>query len=488
MRSTAAFLLSLAIAGPALAQDVVRLRNGRHIGGTVVIDETDQNGFKVIRWDTGGTVYVLRSQVTEYEWTRLRSAPADAQGDALEGVRVVTTANREVIGVLVDAAGTAVTPLPKSKEALDTIVRVKTRDAATPVSVPRASIALYEPLKIREADAYSATEMVDRRLKAVDPKEAAKLIEVAQFARGLKLYDRAKEILQQAAAADPARKEEIDAQIAQLDLLIKEQQAEAKLAEILKLAEAGKFDDALAAADKFVQEFADTKAAKNNPDLVARLKKDQENYAKNRAEFLAQRVPEAWRSVRSSLFTEYARSKYKVDEARQLVARMDDEILDKLSKKFNGPPEDAAKAWERRDQKRKTVDMGTGSWIYKGGQDGGYDYESAGSNDTGDDLLDDFTRRLGRKKKDDKQQQETGLKIDTKDKWWAEAGDSKRRAWLETEYGLTSKYVKKEKEEEKKCSRCQGAGTLKATRGGKSVDVICPVCHKTGVVVSVTYW
>lgn len=481
-------LLALSlIAG--FAEDVVKLRNGRHITGTVVIDESDPNGFRIILRDTGGTVYIRKDQVPEQEWYRLRVRPQEVQGEQLEGIRILTTSDREHVGILVNAQG-APLPFPTDKEQFETTIRVKTKDSPSPVSIPKVVVKIFEPVKLRESEAYTPSEMVDRRLKAADPAGAAKLLEIAEFAKSLKLYDRAKEIYLQAAAADPARKAEIDEKIAELDGLVREAQAETKLAEITKLAEGGKFDEAVAAAEEFLKEFAETKAGKKNADLVQRLQKEREDYAKNRADFLAKKVPEAWRSQRASLLSEYAKSKYKVAEARQLLLRMDDEILDKLSKKFNCPPEDVARAWEKREKKPRTVDMGTGSWIYKGGQDGGYDYESGGGGMGGDDPVDDFARRFGggQKKKNDAPKQETGVKLDTSDKWWSDAGQSKRQDWLETEYALTSKYVKKEKEEEKKCTRCQGKGTLKATREGKQVDVICPVCHKTAVIVTVTYW
>lgn len=482
--------LFLFVCSTVVAQDVVKLRNGKHVTGTVDIDPTDQNGFTVIRWDTGGKVYVLWTQVTPYERHRLENKPLDQDtlGEEMDGVHIVTT-SREMIGLLLSGGGTVLVP-PGGKEQLEMTVRVKTKDGATAVAIPRSSIEFYKPVKIREADAYSPTEMIERREKIVDPKDAVKLIELAKLARALKMPDRAKAFYEQAMAADPARKDEIGAIVAQLDVEIKEAAAEAKLAEILKLAEAGKFDEAIPLADKFVADYADTRIGQKNADLIARLKKDQEDYSKNRADYLAKKVPEAWRAQRSSLLSEYAKSKYKIVEARELTGRIDEEILDRLTKKFNCPPEDIAKAWEKRDQKKRTVDMADGTWIYKGGQDGGMDYESGGGGSGGEDPVDDFARRFGggNKKKGNEKQAEEGKPLDTSDKWWAAASQSKRQEWLETEYALTSQYVKKDKEEEKKCSRCQGKGTLKATRNNKAVDVICNVCHKVAVTISVTYW
>lgn len=482
MRIAAILLLS----SSAFAQDVVKLRNGKHLSGTAQIDESDPNGFKLVRWDTGGALYILWSQVSPFEKARLLHKPSDAGlgGEVMDGVRIVTP-NREVIGLLVGSGGTPIAA-PATKEGLEATVRVKTRDSASAVVIPRTAIDLYETMKIRESEAYGPPEMVDRRLKTVDSKDAARLMETAQFARALKLFDRAKEIYLMVVAADASRKEEVDALVAQIDGLMKEQAAETKLAEIKKLAEGGKFDEALEAAEKFVTEFGETAIGKKNADLVAQLTRDRDQYAKNRSDYLAKYVPDAWKSVRSNLLSEYAKSKYKFAEARDLTGKLDTVLKDTLCKKFSCPPEDLEAAWARREPKKSAVGMGAGSWIYKGGQDGGMDYEGDDGGKS-DDPMDDFERRFGGKKKGEDKKDSTGQPLDTSDKWWSSVSQAQRQDWLETYYALTSDLVKKEKEEEKKCGRCSGKGTLKATRSAKSVDVLCPRCHKVGVDVVVTY-
>ena len=70
-RATLALFLTLAFSAAAAAQDVVRLKNGRFVAGTLAIEESDKEGFKLQRWDTGTTVYVRWAQIPDTERLRL---------------------------------------------------------------------------------------------------------------------------------------------------------------------------------------------------------------------------------------------------------------------------------------------------------------------------------------------------------------------------------------------------------------------------------
>ena len=71
-----------------------------------------------------------------------------------------------------------------------------------------------------------------------------------------------------------------------------------------------------------------------------------------------------------------------------------------------------------------------------------------------------------------------GKKLETSAEWWNSASQSDRKNFVETEYARTSPAIKKVEEKTKKCSQCQGEGTLKATRGpGVPCEVKCPRCH-----------
>ncbi len=472
-----ATLLAVAFAGVAAqAQDLVRLKSGKYLCGTVTVDET-RDGCTVSMWDTGGVVFVKWTQIPDSEKTRLlskgaASAPAASIGDVLDGLRVIT-ANREVVGVLITEN--------------DQTVSIKTASSAQPTVVPKGAILARETMKIQETEAYSPEEMVAKR--AAGDLSPAKCFEVGDFARALKLYAKAKEFYLKAAEADATRKDEATKLCAQVDLLIREADAEKALAAIRKLQEETKYVEAIEAANKFFGDFADTELAKANKDLVKILDKERKEFEANRDKILATRVPELWRSVRSTLWSKYADRKFKFGEARGAVDRLDEEITAELVKKINCTRDEAEKFWKGREQKPMTVAMGSGTWCYKGGQDGGMDYTGTGMEGSKDDPVDDFVKRFGGNKKGgDKKQPELGKKLQTSEEWWSGASTSDRLRWIQCYYALNSAYVTKVKEEERDCQHCKGVGTLKAVRGTKVVDVVCPRCHTVKKDLSVTFW
>src|SRR5947207_7498440 len=100
-RSLAALSMIFVLSAAAAAQDVVRLRSGRFVAGTVTVDEGDKEGFKVQRWDTGAVVVVRWAQITDTEKLRLlnKTPEAGPTVEMIDGVQAITS-SREVIGIL----------------------------------------------------------------------------------------------------------------------------------------------------------------------------------------------------------------------------------------------------------------------------------------------------------------------------------------------------------------------------------------------------
>jgi hypothetical protein len=365
------------------------------------------------------------------------------------------------------------------------MLTVKTASAVNPTSIPKNAVLMSEKLKIQEIEAYSADEMIARREKP--DMNAGALIDLGHFARALKLYAKAKEFYLRA-TSDAARKDEATTLATQCDSLIREAEAEKALASIRKLQEETKYEAALEAANKWVADYAETELGKQNKDLVKKLEAEYAEFMKNRDKILSQRVPDLWRSVRNTLWNKHADRKFKINEARGAMDKLDEEIAVEVGKKINCTRDEAEKYWGMRDEKRISATMGDGSWIYLNGQDGGMDY--SGSGDANGDPVDDFVKRFGGKKgsgQDPKKPPELGRKLQTSEEWWTAASTTTRLKWLQCYYGLNSGLVKK-KEEEKDCSTCKGVGTLKATRGAKVVDVVCPRCHTVKKDKSVVFW
>ncbi len=493
-KQSAVLAIFLVAATVSHAQDVVQLRNGKQVCGTVIIDEQkSSDGFWVKNLQTGGTLYIKWTQVLSHEKHRLLEQPATATIGLMDGVRIVTKSGRFILGVLVDNTGIVSDPVPDSVSALPATIHVKIGSSERPVMVPRSSVESYEKLRIRESDAFSATEMVALREAKLDANDAAGLYQLGEFALGLELFQKTKTLWLAAAQLDPSWKEKVDSRVASLDKIVAEAGARAALDAILKLAQKGKFAEALAAVDRFAEDFGETETAAANGDLAEKIEKEKEAYEKNRTAYLAKKIPDAWRSLRKSLLVEYAKKKYKCAEARNKIASLDQELKDKLSEQFNCPPEDVIAAWEKRDTKKQTSSMSDSSWLYQPGGNGGeIDYQAGGGSEEGEEgAVDDFVRRFGGKQKGqqgkNQKKQDPPKQLKTADEWWSKASSSKRRAFLSAEYALTSANVKIIKKVEKKCSTCRGEGTKREKRNGEYVQVLCPRCHGGSTDFTVTF-
>lgn len=494
MRSISSLLIIfLCCSSSSWAQDVVQLRNGKKVSGTIVIDDQKSSeGFWLKSMETGGTFFIKWSQVPSREKSRILDKPATTNAEIMDGIRIVTSSSRLVIGVLVDSTGALIEPVPDSVSELNDTIQVKTRTSNRPVLVPRTAVESYERLRIRESDAFSKAEMVARREAKLDPNDVAAIFNLGEYALLLELYPKAKSLWQSALQLDPSRKLEIENRIAKVDKYILETEAQVALADLLKLAQKGKFDEAISAADLFRENYGDTDLALANPNLAEQIEKEKAAYEKNRSAYLAQKIPDAWRSLRKSLLAEYAKKKYRCAEARNKVSSLDQEIQDKLSEQFNCSPEDLLAAWEVRSEKKQKVSMSDASWLYQPGGNGGeIDYQGGGGVDGGeDDPVEDFARKFGGKQRGKGQTQEKQdppETLKTLDEWWTRASTTKRKNFLTAEYALNSGNVKVIKKEEKKCSRCRGEGTRKDKRNGEYVQVLCDRCHGGSIDFTVTF-
>ncbi len=484
MRQILAATLAVSVfASDAAAQDGVRLRNGKFLSGAIALKEEDKEGFEIQRWDGAGSVYVRWAQIPEVEKARLLGKPVETSVTAtlLDGIRILTP-SREVVGVLV-------------KEEAN-LVHVKTKDQKQPVPVHKPTIVRRENVRIPESEAYSPDEMVDNRSLKADPASADALVEVANFAAGLKLYERAKEYLAKAAALDPARKEFFDKRIADNEILIKEGKAAAALASVRKHAEEMDYAKAIEEARKLLVDFADTEVAKQNKDLVTTLEKESKDFEVRRAEFLKDKVPDLWKAKRSSLLSQYSSSKSKLSEARTNVQKLDADLSADLAKKLKVTPDEITKAWELREPKPRTASYGSGSWIAKGGQDGGMDTDAKydprqnqRNNPQQSNPFDMFGSSNNRRRQQPQQRPvDLGQKLQTSEEWWQTSSSTDRRNWLEAEYASTSQYVKKVGAEiTRKCADCGGEGVTKANRMGVACEPKCHRCHGVQFDTSIQY-
>jgi tetratricopeptide (TPR) repeat protein/ribosomal protein S27AE len=484
MRPILAAVVALSFAAGVAAEDGVRLRNGKYVSGTVSLKEEDKEGFEIQKWDGSGAIYVLWSQIPEAEKARLLGKPAGAASTAaaanlLDGIRVITS-NREVVGLLV------------KEEAGQVLIKVK--DQKLPIPIPAAAILRKDNVRLPETEVYSFEEMLDNRAQKADLTSADALLELADFAAAVKLYERAEEFLVKAAAADPARKDYWDKRIAANKILVKEGKAAAAILAIRKLCEEMEFAKALEEAKKFQAEFADTETGKSAKELIAGIEESAKQFETRKAEVLKDKVPELWKIRRSSYLSQFSGGKHKLAEARTADQKLDAEVSAELAKKFKVTPEEIAKAWELREAKNRTVSYGSGTWIVKGGQDGGLDttekYTPQQRQQQNPNVNDPFGAFNSVRRRQPQQQKpvDLGKKMQSSEEWWQSVSSTDRKNWLEADYAATSTNVKKVREDTRKCPECNGEGSLRANRMGQNVDVKCQRCHGVQTDLIIVYY
>ncbi|HEU4339050.1 MAG TPA: hypothetical protein VFS19_03195 [Planctomycetota bacterium] len=475
-RLIAAFALVGFLGSAAAAQDVVTLKNRKVLSGTIVLDADSKAGFTLRRWDTGGEVFIRWNQVSDAEAYRIRTRVANPDAvetgseEMIDVVRIVTNTDRELIGVI--------------QSEKDGMILIKTLEGVQ--TTAKAAEVLRENQKVKESLVYTPEERVDRKAKGVSDTDVEKLQLLGDFAASIKVYGRARDYYQRAgtAAAAPEKKEELKGLASLMDLRIVEDNAEKALAGARKLAAELEFEKALEAAQKFLADFGETSVAKANAGLLSEIEIRKKEYFANRDKFLARDVPDQWSRVRQALFAKYSTSKFDLVKAREAMSKLDEEIIAEVGKKLKASAEEVTKHWTGRPPKEKirTVSMKDGTWIHRGGQDGGLDYTG-----TADDDLDEFKKRFGDGQDPKKKKPQLGQKLETQAEWWQGAQGSARRDWLECFYADTSSCVTKEVIE-RDCAECKGLGKREATRGGKPVEYTCHRCHGVKKELTIKYW
>ncbi|MBI3855554.1 MAG: zinc finger-like domain-containing protein [Planctomycetes bacterium] len=181
-------------------------------------------------------------------------------------------------------------------------------------------------------------------------------------------------------------------------------------------------------------------------------------------------------------------SKVKFEEAVAKAAKLEETIVAESAEKLGITPDEVRDAWKKREKKSHKMTFGDGSWVVLGGQDGGLDSEVKGRPvaDTTDLVGGGPSILTRRKPPPPGEPVPLGKPLKTKDQWWATASTGERVAYVEGEFIRKTSMVEK-KEESKKCSTCNGKGTLNVNRGGIGLTVICSRCHGTKDDVILVY-
>jgi len=474
-----AFLLLSATT--AFAQDVVRLRSGKFLSGTVALVSKDADGFLIELWDTRAVLYVKWDQVPGSEKDRLLNVPPPPVEVLLEGA-IVSTPYRLLRGLVVKEDAS--------------VVHVKSSERRESVPVPKSAILRRDPVSLREADVYTPEELLELRVKKAEATDARGMLDLGRFAAKQKLYERAREYCLEAVAADPSRKAEIDVLLAEIEACIREARAKELLAGIKQLVAEVQYAKAVEGAKALLKEFPDTQAAKSNPDLVAEIDAEAKEFQIHREEVLARKVPDLWRARRSTFLSRCAA--LPMADSRMRLARLDDEVMEELARRMKATPLEVRLAWEKRPEKNRVASYGSGTWIVRGGQDGGLDFQDPQAPPQNQPpeptvyipIKDAEGRTILMVPATDSPRppRQLGLRMQTRDEWWVYSGFEHRKDWLEAEYVSQSPFVKKIEEKPVRCPACLGAGLLRAYRSGKGLDVTCFRCHGVRQDVTFLYW
>jgi tetratricopeptide (TPR) repeat protein len=471
-RSLTSLAFVVVLATAASAQDIVHLRSGKVLSGTILFEGDAKTGFTLRRWDTGGEVFIKWSQVPDSEAYRIRTRSANPDSEAaneelIDAVRIVTP-ERELIGIVMSEKGG--------------VTQIKTIDGLQ--STPKSAEQHRENTKVKESEVFTPDERVDRLAKKSGELDFPKTIALANFSASIKLFARARDYYRQAEKIAPADKDRDEAKglASSMELRIVEDNAEKALAAVRELASKYNFDKAIQDAQKFLADFTETSVAKANAGLVAEIEGRRAEYQRDRDKILARDIPDHWIRTRDSLLSKLAGGKSTIQQAREGLMKLDEEIVAEVAKKLTAAPEEVTKHWQQRTEKRiRTVSMKDGSWIHRGGQDGGLDYTP----DVNDEV-DEFNKRFGDQQ--GKKKPNLGQKLETQQEWWLSAQSKVRKDWLECLYADTSANAKKESVDEKPCARCRGLGKIAASRGGKAIEYTCHECHGCKVVLTIKYW
>jgi hypothetical protein len=179
-------------------------------------------------------------------------------------------------------------------------------------------------------------------------------------------------------------------------------------------------------------------------------------------------------------------SKVKFEEAVAKAAQLEETILTESAEKLEISVDQVKEAWAKRERKPHKVHYGDGSWIVLGGQDGGLDSNVKGT-PVHEELLPSGPSILTRRKPPPPGEPvPLGAPIKTREEWWATATGAERAAFVEGEFVRKTGLVEK-KEESKKCSKCNGKGSVAVNRGGIGLVCVCSRCHGAKEDVIVQY-
>jgi hypothetical protein len=489
MTRLAAGLFFLGVASSAFAQDAVRLKNGRLLAGEVALKADDPEGFTVALWETGGVVRVRWDQISAEERRRLTKTEAAPPVPLVQTTIVVTRNNEYFRGIL-------------TKEDARSLW-VKERGKAAPTQIALSRIAKRETAQLPESDVYTPLEIFEMRERQADPKNAEQQRALAAYAQTWKLHEQAAACFGRAADLWAAARAD-DPRVAELRGAAAEMNARRLLEQIEERSEKRDFDKAIEAAKELQEKYGATPTGLANTSLESELTARREAFQKNRDREMLESIVKHWPGERDRLLRQIAlETAANLDQAKARAEALDAEIAKALAKRFAVTPDEVTAWWSRRGEtapegskkklRRFSASYGSGTWIARGGQDGGSDFiefadpqnAAAGQPGAAPRTGPNANRNQNRNPNNrqpppqNQPQADPNKELPTAAQWWSAQSASGRHSWLEAYYAEHSQMVTVEAVvNERICGTCGGDGIVTTVRVVQTARVKCPRCHQ----------
>jgi hypothetical protein len=444
-----------------LPAEIVRLRDGTLVHGEIENFDEGQ-GFTLRRADTGGLLELRWEHLGPSEVRRIKEARGftgdDSQPYLVSAVHLVMHNGTTETGLLVD----------DGRRDVYTLRRRNGTD-----SFPRQYVRSVESGKVEGLSVYAPDELYQVILDEQGaPNDAAGHLRVAVACEGAGLYELALEHYQSVQQLDPALKADlIAARIERARIRIEDKAETAVLDEIRNRLYKGDFDEALALAEQFKQDYP---ASRQLGDLA----KLQGDVGRQRRDHYADRIVSDYFSFLGKIIGEIARK----DEMtlgvalESLDSAVHPEVIRKLAAAYNMTDEGVEQMWAgRKPGSVRTSGYGTGTFIlgkqkalnWITGEGAGADEPEAVVDAEAEDDLEDRIEKLLKKRQDEaaKRAKDSAAGQDlsegiTPDEWWTAATTDDRARFLTAYFAEFSKQLELLRTKPRNCRVCEGVGTL----------------------------
>ncbi|GEM_PF-3027192 len=464
----------LAVFATSGSGEIVRLPDGSFLQGELL--ESDQHGFVLKRWDTGGVVKLSWEQIHPEDRTRLRKALGLEFSDMEQRITIEASRLHLKTGDMLEG---------KILEQTDSFVRV--RRSTGEFKYPAEVIKRIEPIEMDILSIYSQEEAYALHTEEKEEPETADAhYDLATWCRKLGYFEMEKKHLVEVQALAPAFKPTfIRNRLEALEDLVREAQVRRRIEEIMRMVARKEFQEAYAAWEEAREAFPESEIIQDDTENV------MTGIEQAKVRYMQSVVVRDWYKYLRWILRKRALDKeMKLADAKKILHKeLTEEIVAKIVEDRGLKEDEIKNAFEEREVYNvHKATYGTGTFIVEKGSR----YGKSGSSG----LIDELGKRFGipqgmvdqAKKKYGKSSSGKKQKTLSPEEWWKVATADMKFQWMLAYYAENSGVMQIVRIEEKPCPPCQGRGyvTYIAAGGGSSGDKdgmrhsICTRCQGLG--------